>query len=91
LRYSKGQHSIHWLGAQHFVEFLQSQNKIGVANTSPKTIQPSSSVNLNTGCKLIAECSLQRCKITVSISLNCYQRSANILNSSPQTRCIPLS
>lgn len=40
LRYSKGQHSIHWLGAQHFVEFLQSQNKIGVANTSPKTIQP---------------------------------------------------
>lgn len=40
LRYSKGQHSVHWLGAQHFVEFLQSKNKIVVTEISPKTTQP---------------------------------------------------
>ena len=40
LRYLKGQHSIHWLGAQHFVEFLQSQKKIVVAEILPKMTQP---------------------------------------------------
>ncbi|MDD5580997.1 MAG: hypothetical protein PHY16_17205 [Methylobacter sp.] len=40
LYYSKGQHSIHWRGVQHFVEFLRLQHKIACAQTLPQAPQP---------------------------------------------------
>lgn len=40
LYYSKGQHSVHWLGVQHFVEFLRLQHKIPDVLMLPQASQP---------------------------------------------------
>jgi hypothetical protein len=40
LRYSKGQYSVSFRGAQHFVEYLQSRNETVGAERPPQTTQP---------------------------------------------------
>src|ERR1039457_5570393 len=40
LRYSKGQYSVHYLGAKHFIEFLQIQHNIIGTETPRKAIVP---------------------------------------------------
>jgi integrase/recombinase XerD len=37
---SRGQHSVRWLGAQLFFEFLQTQQIIASANTAPEAMHP---------------------------------------------------